>query len=139
MGTYRKVLELDTEGGGDMIDITDGIREAIVESKMSDGMACAFVPGSTAAIITIEYEPGLEYDMNEALERLFPEGIEYDHHRRWGDGNGHSHVRASFLSPSITVPFRDKKPDLGTWQQAVLLELDVRPRSRKVIVQVIGE
>lgn len=138
MTGFRKVLEIKTKGGGDMIDISGGIGNAISESGISNGIVCAFVPGSTAAIVTIEYEPGLESDMRDALERLFPKGIDYDHHRRWGDGNGHSHIRASFLSPSITLPFQHGIADLGTWQQAVLLEMDVRPRSRQVIIQIMG-
>jgi len=139
MSTYRKVLEIRTKGERDMVDISDEIRDAITESSISDGLACAFVPGSTAAIVTIEFEPGLESDLSDALERLIPKGIEYDHHRRWGDGNGHSHIRASFLSPSLTIPFQHGVADLGTWQQVVLLELDVRSRSRRIIVQVTGE
>jgi len=139
MSNHRKVLDISTKGEGDMVDITPGIREAISESSISTGIVSAFVPGSTAAIVTIEFEPGLESDMKEALERLFPKGMEYEHHLRWGDGNGHSHVRASFLSSSITIPFEKGIADLGTWQQAVLLELDVRPRSRRVIIQIIGE
>jgi secondary thiamine-phosphate synthase enzyme len=139
MSTFRKVLEVRTQGEGDIVELSDGIRDAISESDISDGLACAFVPGSTAAIVTIEFEPGLESDLRDALERLIPKGIEYDHHRRWGDGNGHSHIRASFLSPSLTIPFQHGVADLGTWQQVVLVELDVRSRTRRVIVQITGE
>lgn len=139
MTTFRKVLEVKTRGEGDIVDLSNGIRDAISESGISNGLACAFIPGSTAAITTIEFEPGLESDLREALERLFPKGIEYDHHRRWGDGNGHSHIRASFLSPSLTIPFQNGIADFGTWQQAVLLELDIRPRSRRVLVHIVGE
>jgi secondary thiamine-phosphate synthase enzyme len=106
---------------------------------MSNGFACVFVPHSTAALITIEYEPGLQSDIKKAIDRLIPKDMEYDHHLMWGDGNGHSHVRSSFLGASLTVPFHDKSADLGTWQQVVLVELDIKGRSRKVIIQVIGE
>ncbi len=139
MSNYRKVIKLKTKGEGDMIDISTRIKDAVSESGLSTGLACAFIPGSTAAIITIEYEPGLESDMRDALERLLPKGIEYEHHKRWGDDNGHSHIRASFLSSSVTVPFHNGAPDFGTWQQAVLIESDTRPRSREVIIQMVGD
>ena len=103
-----------------------------------DGIACVFVSGSTAAVTTVEFEPGLVKDLQEAMERLYPKGIEYEHHLRWGDGNGHSHVRASMLGPSLVVPFKGGELMLGTWQQIVLMELDVRARSRDIVVQVIG-
>ncbi len=139
MGTYREVLPIATGGEGDILDLTDMIRRAVSSSKLEEGLACAFIPHSTAAIFTIEYEPGLEVDIKDALERAFPKGIEYEHHKRWGDGNGHSHIRASFLGPSLTVPFRKGRLDLGTWQQVVLMELDARARKRELIIQIIGE
>jgi secondary thiamine-phosphate synthase enzyme len=98
-----------------------------------------FVSGSTAAVTTVEHEPGLVADMHEAMDRLYPKDIEYEHHNRWGDGNGHSHVRASFIGPSLTVPVSGGRLMLGTWQQIVFLELDVRPRTREVTVQMVGE
>jgi len=97
------------------------------------------VPGATGAVTTIEYEPGLLKDLPAILERISPKGMEYEHELRWHDGNGHSHCRASILGPSLTVPFVDKKLTLGTWQQIVFVELDVRSRNRKLIVQIIGE
>jgi len=98
-----------------------------------------FVPGSTGALTTIEYEPGLIHDFPAALERIVPRNIRYEHERRWHDGNGHSHVRASILGPSLTVPFTNGKLALGTWQQIVFVELDVRPRTRELVVQIVGE
>lgn len=139
MGNYRKVLKIATKSEGDIVDLTDDLREAVAASKLKDGLACVFVGHSTAGLFTIENEEGLRNDMRDALQRLFPKGIEYDHHRRWRDGNGHSHIRSSFLGTSMTVPFHDGVPDLGTWQQVVLMELDSRGRDRKVIVQIIGE
>jgi len=106
---------------------------------MRSGVAVLFVPGSTGAITTIEYEPGLLADLPIALERLAPKDASYEHEKRWHDGNGHSHIRASTIGPDLSVPFRDKKLTLGTWQQIVFLELDVRPRDRTVIVQLVGE
>ncbi|MGD1060388.1 MAG: secondary thiamine-phosphate synthase enzyme YjbQ [Methanomassiliicoccales archaeon] len=139
METYRKVLELRTEKEGSFVDLTPEVRDAVATSGIGSGLACVFVPHSTAAIFTIENEPGLQKDMREALQRSFPKGIDYEHHRTWNDGNGHSHVRASFLGPSVTVPFFEGDLQLGTWQQVVLMELDNGARNRTVIIQVIGE
>ena len=139
MGTHREVMPITTKGEGDIINITDKIRQAVSSSKLNEGLACAFVPHSTAAVFTIEYEPGLEADMGDALERTFPKGLEYEHHKRWGDGNGHSHIRASFLGPGLTIPFHAGRLDLGTWQQVVLMELDIRARKRDIIIQITGE
>jgi secondary thiamine-phosphate synthase enzyme len=139
METFRNTITVKTAKEGEMVDITDELRGVISASKMSNGFACVFVPHSTAALITIEYEPGLQSDIKKAIDRLIPKDMEYDHHLMWGDGNGHSHVRSSFLGTSLTVPFHDKSADLGTWQQVVLVELDIKGRSRKVIIQVIGE
>ncbi|MDD1767767.1 MAG: secondary thiamine-phosphate synthase enzyme YjbQ [Methanomassiliicoccales archaeon] len=139
METFRKTVTVNTSKEGEMIDITGELREAIAASKMSNGLACMFVPHSTAALITIEYEPGLQGDIKKALDRIIPKDTEYGHHLMWGDGNGHSHVRSSFLGASLTVPFHEGEADLGTWQQVVLVELDVRRRDRKVVIQLIGE
>jgi secondary thiamine-phosphate synthase enzyme len=106
---------------------------------MNDGIATVFVPGSTAAVTTIEYEPGLLNDFPNMLERIAPQNITYEHEQMWHDGNGHSHVRASLLGPSLTVPFTNKQLALGTRQQIVLIELDTRSRDRSLIVQLIGE
>ena len=122
-----------------MVDITDRVQHVLGNAKLSKGVAFLFVPGATCALTTIEYEPGLVSDFPAALERLVPKGIPYEHEKRWHDGNGHSHIRASLLGPDLTVPFKDKKLLLGTWQQIVFVELDVRPRSRTVLVQLMGE
>jgi len=129
---------LKTTGRDDIHDITQQVQGQVSESGMNDGVACVFVSGSTAALTTVEFEPGLVKDLQEAMERLYSKGIEYEHHLRWGDGNGHSHVRASMIGPSLVVPFKGGELMLGTWQQIVLMELDVRARSREIVVQVIG-
>lgn len=139
MAVFRKVLHLQTKNEGEIIDLTGEMRSAVHASNLKNGLACAFVPHSTAAIISMEYEPGLQKDTREALHRLFPKALEYQHHKTWNDGNGHSHVRASFLGPSLTVPFHEGKLDLGTWQQVVLMELDLGGRDRKVVIQLVGE
>jgi len=139
METYRKVLNLQTEREGSIVDLTSEVRQAVASSNLENGLACVFVPHSTAAIFTIEYEPGVQRDMREALQRLFPKGIEYEHHKAWNDGNGHSHVRASFLGSSLTLPICEGEVQLGTWQQVVLMELDNGGRNRTVIIQIIGE
>ncbi|MHC1611557.1 MAG: secondary thiamine-phosphate synthase enzyme YjbQ [Candidatus Methanospirareceae archaeon] len=138
MGVITKELHLDTRGEVEIIDITEKVNSALRDSEIEDGIVTIFVPGSTGAVTTIEYEPGLLEDLPDALERLFPKGIEYKHEYRWHDGNGHSHVRASFLGPSLTVPFRNKTLMLGTWQQVVFVELDNKRRSRRIILQIVG-
>jgi len=132
-------LRFRTHREGEIIDITDRTQRVVESSRMRSGVAVLFVPGSTGAITTIEYEPGLLADLPIALERLAPKDASYEHEKRWHDGNGHSHIRASTIGPDLSVPFRDKKLTLGTWQQIVFLELDVRPRDRTVIVQLVGE
>ncbi len=122
-----------------MIDITANIHKIIKNSKFKNGFLIIFIPGSTGAITTIEYEPGLLKDFPSMLERISPKNLEYEHEKRWHDGNGHSHVRASLLGPSLTVPFQDSKMMLGIWQQIVFIELDIKPRTRELVVQVIGE
>ena len=138
METFRKVLSLSTDKEGDIIDLTGEVKTALARSKMQDGLACVFVPDLTAAIYAIENEPGLQGDIKGALQRLFPKGTGYGHNGTGGDGNGHSHVRASFLGPSMTVPFNNGALDLGIWQQLVLMELDNGGRDRKVVIQLIG-
>jgi secondary thiamine-phosphate synthase enzyme len=124
---------------GDVIDITKNVNAAVQESGLQSGIVVVFVPGATGAVTTIEHEPGLVYDINAALERIAPEQMEYAHDQRWGDGNGHSHVRASLIGPSLTVPFSGSQLILGTWQQIVFLELDNRPRERRITLQILGE
>lgn len=140
MVTHRETIRLETSRGVQAIDITDRVTRAIAESGVRDGLACVFTPSSTSAIVTNEFEPGLmEEDIPKALDRLIPATIDYGHERRWHDGNGHSHVRATFLGPSLTFPIVDSRAALGTWQQIVFLELDNKPRDREVIVQIVGE
>ncbi|MEA3297358.1 MAG: secondary thiamine-phosphate synthase enzyme YjbQ [candidate division Zixibacteria bacterium] len=132
-------IKLKTSGPGDIIDITSRLQDAVVKSNLSSGVATVFVPGSTGGITTIEYEPGLLKDLPEFLEKLIPSNRSYAHDETWHDGNGFSHLRAALIGPDITVPFIDSKLTLGTWQQVVFLEFDNRPRSRTIIVQIIGE
>ncbi len=122
-----------------MVDLTDKIQDVVDKGKPRNGVAFLFVPGSTGSLTTIEYEPGLTVDFPAALDRLAPRNFSYEHEKRWHDGNGHSHVKASLLGPDLAVPFKDRKLLLGTWQQIVFVELDVRPRDRTIIVQLIGE
>ncbi len=140
MATHSERFELVTEPGPEAHDITRQVTAVVAKAGIRDGLACVFTPSSTSAILTNEFEPGLMgEDLPAALERLFPERIDYGHEKRWGDGNGHSHVRATFLGPSLTVPVVDGKLALGTWQQVVFLELDNKPRRREVLVQVVGD
>src|SRR5947209_3968158 len=139
MTVESQELRFRTHREGEILDITDKTQRIVDSSKLKDGVAALFVPGSTGALTTIEYEPGLLTDFPIALERFAPKDAHYEHENRWHDGNGHSHIRASMIGPDLSVPFLDKKLALGTWQQIVFLELDVRPRDRTVIVQLIGE
>ena len=139
MKIISRRLNFKTRGETDIIDITSDISDEIKNSGVKDGIVTIFVPGSTGAVTTIEYEPGLLKDLPAMLERIAPKEIEYEHEKRWHDGNGHSHVRASLLGPSITIPFEDGRLTLGTWQQIVFLELDNRSRSREVVLQIMGD
>jgi len=137
VATHRR--DVATRGQGDAHDITDLVAAAVADAGSAAGLATIFVVGSTAAVTTIEFEPGAVADLNRLLEEIAPRGDEYRHHLRWGDDNGSSHVRAALLGPSLTVPFAERKLLLGTWQQIMLLELDTRPRKREVVIQVLGE
>ena len=139
MNVKTEHLELSTKAGCTIYDITDEVAKAVERTDIKDGMVLVFVPGSTAAITTIEYESGALHDLEAAIERLFPQDIEYRHNLRWKDDNGHSHVRAAMVGPSLTIPLVTGKLVLGTWQQVVFVELDVRPRERRIVVQVMGE
>ncbi len=134
-----KKLTLNTKGNGDTIDLTPGVERAIAEGNVTDGIVTLFVVGSTAALTTIEYEDGAVSDLGRAIERLAPRDMEYEHHLRWGDDNGHSHVRAALLGPSLSVPFVGGRLTLGTWQQIILIDFDTRPRQRQIVAQIIGE
>lgn len=123
----------------DIVDITGEIEKIVSKTGIKNGIANVFVPGSTGAVTTIEYEPGLLKDLPNTLERIAPGDAEYEHEKTWHDGNGHSHVRASIIGPSITIPIRNGALRLGTWQQVVFVELDVRPRNRRLVVTCLGE
>ena len=134
-----KSLSFNTRGNCDIIDITAQVAKEVSDSGINSGVVTVFVKGSTAGISTIENEPGLLSDFKAMWDRVIPTNIDYKHDRAWGEGNGHSHVRASVLSASLTVPFTGKRMFLGTWQQIVYLDFDNRPRSREVILQIMGE
>ena len=131
-------LEVNTTAGTDILDLTPGVAEKVRASGMAAGLLNLFIAGSTAALSTIEYESGVVNDLRDAIERLFPKDLTYEHDRRWGDGNGYSHVRAAFLKPSLNVPIEDGRLVLGTWQQIVLLDFDNRPRQRRIRGQIMG-
>ena len=134
-----KQISLQTKGQSDIIDITSQVERQVAEASINSGTATLFVAGSTAGLSTIEFEPGLLSDFKGMWERNVPRNIPYDHDRSWGDGNGHSHVRASLLGASLVIPFNNKRLTLGTWQQVVLVDFDNRPRSRQIILQIMGE
>ena len=134
-----KKISLQSKGHCDIIDITPQVEQEIAEAEINNGTVTLFVAGSTAGISTIEFEPGLISDFQSMWERNVPKNISYNHDRRWGDGNGYSHVRASLLGASLVVPFNNKRLTLGTWQQIVLVDFDNRPRSRQIILQIMGE
>ena len=138
MKTNITTFELKTTGGTDILDITHKVESAIEKMGGRDGLVTVFTPGSTAGVSTIEYESGVIEDLKRAIEELVPQERTYERDKRWGDGNGYSHVRAALLKPSLTIPLKDDEMLLGTWQQIVLLDFDNRPRSRRVIVQIMG-
>ncbi len=132
-------LSFTTGGFNDIIDITQEVSHRITENGLTNGIVTLFVPGSTGGFTTIEYESGLVKDFTELMEKLIPSDVSYHHDARWGDGNGFSHVRASLLGPSLTIPFTDGELSLGTWQQIVFVDFDNRSRSRRIVLQFIGE
>jgi secondary thiamine-phosphate synthase enzyme len=136
---YTKKLSEKTSGFCDVIDITAKVREGIETEKIQRGWVTLFVSGSTAALTTVEHEPGLVRDLKEFVEKLIPSDRRYHHDDRWGDDNGFSHLRASLFGPSLTIPIESGRLLLGTWQQVVLLDFDNRPRTREIIVQLIGD
>lgn len=139
MAVYSSGIRLKTACEGDMIDVTGLVQERVSASKVKEGLCLVFVPGSTGALSTVEYEPGLKQDIPEALERIAPSGRDYRHNHTWGCDNGRSHVRATFIGPDVTVPVSGGTLHLGTWQQIVFLELDTRGRDRELVVKVLGE
>jgi secondary thiamine-phosphate synthase enzyme len=134
-----ETLRIVTRGQGDVHDLTADVARAVSSACLWSGIVTVFVTGSTAGVTTIEFEPGVVSDLDRAFERVAPRRGDYAHHLRWGDENGSSHVRAAMLGPSVTVPVTDGRLALGTWQQLVLVEFDVGPRDRHVIVQALGE
>jgi len=134
----KKITE-QTAGFCDIVDLTAKISEHIERAKIRQGLVSVFVSGSTAGITTIENESGLVQDLKELVEKLIPSNRRYHHDDRWGDDNGFSHLRASLFGPSISIPIENGRPLLGTWQQVILLDFDNRPRTREIIVQVVGE
>ncbi len=134
-----ETIELRTRGDADMHDITAEVAARVRESGARSGIVTVFCPGSTGGITTIEYESGALSDLKRLFDEILPADRDYAHNRRWGDGNGHSHVRAAMLGPSLTVPFVDGELALGTWQQITFCDFDNRPRSRRLVVQIVGE
>ena len=132
-------LSFSTRGFNDMKDLTGDVSKKLSASKLQDGIVNLFVPGSTCGLTTIEYESGLVKDFSELMERIIPSNKTYHHDARWGDGNGFSHVRASLLGPSLTVPFSEGRLSLGTWQQIIFVDFDNRSRSRTIMLQFMGE
>lgn len=132
-------ISLSTRGNADVIDITDKIEAAVRASGLSNGIAVVFCPSSTSALTTLEYESGAISDLKRLLDEIISPNREYAHNARWGDGNGHSHVRAALLGASFSVPFMDKSLSLGTWQQVIYVDFDVHPRRRELVVQMMGE
>ena len=139
MTVISKQIIVKTKGQEDILDITEKVCDAVTQSGLLNGIVTIFVIGSTGALTTIEYEKGLLNDLSKILERLSPKKFCYEHEKKWQDGNGHSHIRASLIGPSLSIPFIDGKLTLGTWQQIVFLELDVHSRIRNLILQIIGD
>ncbi len=132
-------ISIQSKGNCDIIDITSQVVKKVEESGVNSGIVTLFVVGSTAGITTIEYEPNLVSDFKNMWDSVIPQNIPYEHNKTWGDGNGHSHVRASTLGASLMIPFVNKRLTLGNWQQIAFVDFDNRPRSRKIILQVLGE
>jgi secondary thiamine-phosphate synthase enzyme len=139
MTVETKEITLQSRGNCDIIDITSQVAKNVEKSEINSGIVTLFIVGSTAGITTIEYEPNLLSDFKNMWDRMIPQNIPYDHNKTWGDGNGHSHVRASTLGASLVIPFVNKRLTLGTWQQIVFVDFDNRPRSRKITIQILGE
>lgn len=132
-------IELSTQGNGHILDITEDVVRQVQSAGLENGVVTLFTPSSTSALTTIEYESGVVQDLQQYFDRIIPPDIEYQHHLRMGDGNGHSHVRHALMGPSMTIPFLEGRMTLGTWQQIVFIDFDSRPRVRSVVVQIIGE
>ena len=135
---YSETILLKTKGFCDMIDLTGYVEDVLRHSKIEDGLVTVFCPGSTGAITTIEYESGVLRDLQKALEKIAPFDIPYEHDKRWGDGNGFSHVRAALMKPGLSIPLIQGRLGLGTWQQIVFIDFDNRRRERNILVHVMG-
>jgi secondary thiamine-phosphate synthase enzyme len=136
---HSETISLSTKGFGDIIDLTDHVMAVLKRSKIENGLVTVFCPGSTGGITTIEYESGVLKDLQKAIEKIVPSDIPYEHDRRWGDGNGFSHVRAALMKPSLSIPLIKGRLTLGTWQQIVFIDFDNRTRERNILVHVMGE
>ena len=139
MFVITKRFSLSTEGNGDIVDITAEVIDKVEESAAKAGLVTIFTPSATSGITTLEYEPGCVNDLQRLFDEIVPPDRPYAHDQRWGDGNGHSHARAALTKPSLTIPVVDGKLTLGTWQSIVLVDFDNRPRSRSLVVQILGE
>jgi secondary thiamine-phosphate synthase enzyme len=139
MAVYNNKIRIATKGENDIVDITDDVQEIVSKSELKEGICNIFVAGSTGTISTIEYEPGLIYDVPRALDKIAPKNQEYKHHETWHDDNGRGHVKATLMGASLTLPFQNSRIIHGTWQQIVFIELDTRSRNRDLIVQLVGE
>jgi len=137
--TFSDTISLTTKGFSDIIDLTDHVMAVLKRSKIENGLVTVFCPGSTGGITTIEYESGVLKDLQKAIEKIVPSDIPYEHDRRWGDGNGFSHVRAALMKPSLSIPLIKGRLTLGTWQQIVFIDFDNRTRERNILVHVMGE
>jgi secondary thiamine-phosphate synthase enzyme len=139
MMTFSETISFSTKGFTDIVDMTHHVAGVLERSKIEDGLVTVFCPGSTGAVTTIEYESGVLKDLQKAIEKIMPSNIPYDHDRRWGDGNGFSHVRAALMKPSLTIPLIKGRLTLGTWQQIVFIDFDNRRRDRNILVHIVGE
>lgn len=139
MSVFTHHEKIKTKGECDILDLTPLAEKALLASKFRNGILNVFVPGSTAGVTTIEFESGAIRDLQAAIQKLAPNNIHYDHDKRWGDGNGYSHVRAALIKPGLAIPFEDERLMLGSWQQLVLIDFDNRPRNRELIFQLVGE
>ena len=135
----HSTISLETQGDADVHDITGRLSASVADSGLTCGIATAFCPSSTSALTTLEFEPGAVRDLRRLLDEIVPSARDYAHNSRWGDGNGHSHVRAALLGPSLTIPFVDRTLTLGTWQQVVFIDFDLRPRHRELVLLLVGE
>lgn len=139
MTVYHDSIDIESSGENDIIDITEDVQHVVSRSRLKEGICIVFVPGSTGTLSTMEYEHGLKQDVPKALDKIAPKNQEYQHHETWHDDNGRSHVKATLMGASLTVPFQNKKILHGTWQQLIFIELDTQPRRRSLIVQLVGE